>query len=152
MKVNLSLTLSQTANSRPFQTETFCRRQLYIWWKWQKYPLKDRKHCGKRRNLLVTSNFSFSHCVFYRLVLQTSRNQGLFGKGLSIFQLCLKWQILECFKLQELQIVNLKLVQTYISLQTPDNIINSKHNVSYLRAPRICFCKCLFLYDTIFET
>ena len=28
------------------------------------------------------SNFSFSHCVFKRLVLQTRKNQGLFGKGL----------------------------------------------------------------------
>ena len=32
--------------------------------------------------LLVTSNFSFSHSVFKRLVLQTCKNQGLFGKGL----------------------------------------------------------------------
>ena len=31
--------------------------------------------------LLVTSNFSFSHSVFKRLVLQTYKNQGLFGKG-----------------------------------------------------------------------
>ena len=28
------------------------------------------------------SNFSFSHSVFQRLVLQTRKNQGLFGKGL----------------------------------------------------------------------
>ena len=32
--------------------------------------------------LLVTNNFSFSHSVFKRLVLQTCKNQGLFGKGL----------------------------------------------------------------------
>ena len=32
--------------------------------------------------MLVTSNFSFSHSVFKRLVLQTCANQGLFGKGL----------------------------------------------------------------------
>ena len=32
--------------------------------------------------LLVTSNFSFSHSVFKRLVMQTHKNQGLFGKGL----------------------------------------------------------------------
>ena len=31
--------------------------------------------------LLVTSNFSFSRRVFKRLVLQTCKNQGLFGKG-----------------------------------------------------------------------
>ena len=28
------------------------------------------------------SNFSFTHSVFKRLVLQTHKNQGLFGKGL----------------------------------------------------------------------
>ena len=28
------------------------------------------------------SNFSFSHSVFKRLVLQTRKNQGLFGTGL----------------------------------------------------------------------
>ena len=33
--------------------------------------------------MLVTSNFSFSHSVFKRLVLQTRKNQGLFGKGLN---------------------------------------------------------------------
>ena len=32
--------------------------------------------------MLVMSNFSFSHSVFKRLVLQTHKNQGLFGKGL----------------------------------------------------------------------
>ena len=32
--------------------------------------------------LLVTSNFSFSLTVFKRLVLQTCKNKGLFGKGL----------------------------------------------------------------------
>ena len=36
----------------------------------------------EKEKLLVTSNFSFSHCVFKRLVLQTCKNQGLFGKGL----------------------------------------------------------------------
>ena len=29
------------------------------------------------------SNFSFSHSVFKRLVLQTRKNNGLFGKGLT---------------------------------------------------------------------
>ena len=42
-----------------------------------------RKHCGKRRTLLITSNFAFSNSVFKRNVLQTHKNQGLFGKGLS---------------------------------------------------------------------
>ena len=42
-----------------------------------------RKQLWEKEKLLVTSNFSFSHSVFIRLVLQTRKNQGLFGKGLN---------------------------------------------------------------------
>ena len=42
------------------------------------------KTLGEKEQLLVTSNFSFSHSIFKRLVLQTRKNQGLFGKGLSV--------------------------------------------------------------------
>ena len=41
------------------------------------------KTLWEKEKLLVTSNFSFSHSVFRRLVLQTRKNQGLFGKGLT---------------------------------------------------------------------
>ena len=40
------------------------------------------KTLQEKEKLLVTSNFSFSHNIFKRLVLQTCKNQGLFGKGL----------------------------------------------------------------------
>ena len=43
------LTLSQTTNFRLFQTESVCRWQFQIGWKWQKTEI-GRKHCGKRRN------------------------------------------------------------------------------------------------------
>ena len=39
----------------------------------------------EKQKLFVTSNFSFSHCVFKRLVQQTHKNQGLCGKGLIPF-------------------------------------------------------------------
>ena len=39
----------------------------------------------EKEKLLVTSNFSFSHIVFKRLVLQTRKNQGLFGKRLNLY-------------------------------------------------------------------
>ena len=42
------------------------------------------KTLWEKEKLLVTSNFSFSYSVFKRLVLQTHKNQGLFGKGLTI--------------------------------------------------------------------
>ena len=35
--------------------------------------------------IFVTSNFSFSHSVFKRLILQTCKDQGLFGKGLTLY-------------------------------------------------------------------
>ena len=48
-----------------------------IWWKWQKVPQKGRKPCGR-----IANNFSFSHSIFKRLVLQACQNTGLFEKGL----------------------------------------------------------------------
>ena len=45
-----------------------------------KFSKMGRKHWEKEK-LLITSNFSLSYSVFKRLVLQTRKNQGLFGKG-----------------------------------------------------------------------
>ena len=44
----------------------------------------------EKEKLLVLSNFSFSHSVFKRLVLQTLENQGLFGKGLRYSNIFIK--------------------------------------------------------------
>ena len=41
------------------------------------------KHSGKKRKCSLRAFLSFSHSVFKRLVLQTCKNQGLFGKGLT---------------------------------------------------------------------
>ena len=43
---------------------------------------KEKKTLWEKEKLLVMRNFSFPHSVFKRLVLQTRKNQGLFGKGL----------------------------------------------------------------------
>ena len=43
----------------------------------ESYP-KGLKTLWEKEKLLVTSNFSFSHSVLKRLVLQTRKNQGLF--------------------------------------------------------------------------
>ena len=75
------LTLSQTTNFRLFQTERVCRRQFEISYKWRNVLKRCRKHWAKEK-LLFMSNFSFSHSVFKRLVLQTRKNQGMFWKGL----------------------------------------------------------------------
>ena len=44
------------------------------------------KTLWEKEKLLITSNFSFSHCVFKRLALQTKKNKDLFGKGLNLLQ------------------------------------------------------------------
>ena len=46
----------------------------------------DRKQWWEKEKLLVTSNFSLFRNVFRRLVLQTRKDQGLFGKGSRCFQ------------------------------------------------------------------
>ena len=43
---------------------------------------KGYKTLWEKEKLLIMSNFSISCSVFKRLVLQTGKNQGLFGKGL----------------------------------------------------------------------
>ena len=42
----------------------------------------DRKYCEKKKLLVA---ISFPHCVFKRLVMQTHKNQSLFGKGLTLY-------------------------------------------------------------------
>ena len=46
----------------------------------ESYP-NGLKTVWEEEKLLVTSNFSFSHSVFKRLVQQTRKNQDLFEKG-----------------------------------------------------------------------
>ena len=53
-----------------------------------KSSLKVKKMLWEKEKLFVTNNLSFSHSVFERLVLQTSKNQGLFEKWL---KKCIKY-------------------------------------------------------------
>ena len=63
------LTRSQTTNFRLFQTKRIADDTFA-------FDVNDRKFSLNVEN--VTSNFSFSHSVFKRLVLQTRKNKGLF--------------------------------------------------------------------------
>ena len=77
---------------------------------------------GKEK-LLVTSNFSFSHNVFKRLLLQTRENPGLFGNGLIMFWLGI-CEPFPCFiilrlpKLEETADDKSKLVQILMEQKT----------------------------------
>ena len=52
---------------------------------------KRYKTLQEKETLLVMSHFSFSHGVFRRFVLQAGKNQGLFGKGISLFHTILSF-------------------------------------------------------------
>ena len=71
----LNFTFFPNDQFKIFQTEWISRWQFQSWWKLQDVLKKGRKHYGKMRNLLLMSNFSFSHSVVKRLVLQTRKNQ-----------------------------------------------------------------------------
>ena len=73
------LTLSQTTSFRLFQTEKKFQTTILILMKMAESSPKEKKTLWEKEKLLVTSNFSFSLSVFKRLVLQTRKNQGLFG-------------------------------------------------------------------------
>ena len=90
-----------------------------------------RKHCGKRRN--CSSNFSFSHCVFKRLVSQGHQKVSLCGNGLKENDYSLpKEKFLDWFKLKAFAddkrnaIEKLKFV-----LGRGENIIGKGENAGY---------------------
>ena len=83
MKIHMLLTHYQTTNLRLIQTE-FADDNL-------KYDENGRnlskrvKICWKKEKLLLTSNFSFSHSVFKRLVSQGCQKVSLCGNGLTLY-------------------------------------------------------------------
>ena len=50
----------------------------------ENYPNR-KKTLQKKEKLLITSNFSFSHSVFKRIVSKGRQKVSLFGKGLSLY-------------------------------------------------------------------
>ena len=101
---------------------------------------KGRKHCGDRRNCSLQA-ISPSPTVFSRVVLQTRKNQGLFGKGLNIAQM-------------------IRFVFAMI-----ENIMGKKHNAGLCYGPvsvvhpsvhvSVCSCthSCItFILNIFFET
>ena len=73
--------LSQTTNFRLFGTGCL-QITLSNFLKMAESSPNRLKTLWEKEKLLVTSNFSFSLSVLKRLVLQTSKNQGLFRKEL----------------------------------------------------------------------
>ena len=79
---NWSLTLSQTTKFTLFQTESKLKEFSDDNFKFDGNDRKLSKLVENTVGEREIARFSFSHSVFKRLVLQTRKNQGLFGKGL----------------------------------------------------------------------
>ena len=79
------LTLSKMTNFMVFRTERFCNDNFIFVENGRKFS-KTVENMWEKEKLLVMSNFFLSHSVFKRLVLQTRKNQDLFGKGLKVFR------------------------------------------------------------------
>ena len=76
------LTLSQTTNFRSIQTESVCKWQFHIWWKWQKVLQTQRKHHGKRRNFSLWAISPFPTVFSNDLYCRHEKKQGSHWKGL----------------------------------------------------------------------
>ena len=86
----------------------------------------DKKHWGEKEKLLTTNSSIFSHSVFKRLILQTHKNQGFFGKGLT------PYQNLELSKLKALADNNIKVTETRkFFFKKLENIVGNGENVGY---------------------
>ena len=100
---------------------------------------KEQKTLWEKEKLLATSNFSFSQCVFKRLVLQTHKNKGLFGKGLNLYQTT---TFLDMTKLKAFADQKLNVAEITISLfDRVENTVGKGKNAGYqhfIRFPQ-CF-------------
>ena len=77
------LTLSQTKNSRFFQTERICI-PFQIKSKWQNVFPMGRKQCGKRRNCSLPATSPFPTLFSKKLYCKNvKKKQGLFSKGIT---------------------------------------------------------------------
>ena len=83
--------LTQATNFIFFQTERFADDNFKHDENGRKFSKIVENTLGKRE---IARNFSFSYSVFKRLVLQTHKNKGLYGKGLNIFYRAVKIEFL----------------------------------------------------------
>ena len=68
-------------NFRLFQTQSVCRRQYKIWWKWQKAVQTGKKHCGKRRNCSLRAISPFPTVFSKDLYCRHLKTRACLGKG-----------------------------------------------------------------------
>ena len=87
------ITLSQTTSFRLSKLREFADDNLKFDKNGKKFS-KRVENTKEKEKLLVTNNFSFSHSVFKRVILQTRKNQGLLRKDQGSIHV-VKWHCLE---------------------------------------------------------
>ena len=75
----------QTTNFKLFQTSKNLQTTISNLTKMAEIYPNGRKTLWEKEKLLVTSNFSFAHSVFKRLVSQGRQKVSLFGNGLTLY-------------------------------------------------------------------
>ena len=118
------LTLSQTTNFRLFQTVSVCRWQSEVERKWKKILQKGRKHCGKRRYCLLREISPFPTVFSKHLYSTHMKNQGLFGKGLILYQMTNFWTGPNWKNCQTTEKVKFSIGQI-------ENILGKRENAGY---------------------
>ena len=91
----------------------------------------------EKEKLLVTSNFSFSHSVFKRLLLQTHKIQGLFGKGLSIKSTTYipRWQNKHFWQLDKCIYPGPMIIKSFFMLNSAEHeisMLDKSHLITFL--------------------
>ena len=77
------ITLSKMTQVRLFRTQESADDNFEFAENGRKFSKWVEKHCGKWRNCLLLAISLFPTVFLKRLIVQTGKNQGLFGKGLT---------------------------------------------------------------------
>ena len=113
-----------------------------------------KKTLRKNEKLLVKSYFSFPHSVFKRLVLQTRKNQGSFGKGLrfQIEIICCGRPLLQAWLLPDLNTLTIALGRILFKQLSGYGIGFSSRHPWFTSYPDILFLPCIYSFLALLRT
>ena len=106
-----------------------------------------QKTLWEKEKLLIRSNFSFSHSVFKRLLLQTRINQGFLVKGLTPYHIILTFNDAQGRRIWKTMREKEKMLVTIIFSPFPHNAfysIKEQHLILHLQmllilsSPKFC--------------
>ena len=107
----------------------------------------SQKTLWEKEKLLIRSNFSFSHSVFKRLILQTRINQGFLVKGLTLYHIIPTFNVPQGRRLWKTMREKEKMLVTIIFFPFPHNasyFIKEQHLILHLQmllilsSPKFC--------------